>query len=238
VQEVSRCWESWAHSEQTRCTPLPTLEREPAPRPNPCLPHPGHQSALDTHIQYLTQAHKRIGNQWSTIARMLPGRTNASVKNFFYAFARQNPGSASQELPSRSAGGSGQLPRADSLTGLEEGDGVDGQQADGSGLQTASMGEGDQQGAAAAPNQNSAGGPSGSGATSGAASRPPLRIKLGRGMGLALVSQGLLGLSSTATRQNPLVACPLPHSQLSDTHKIHRKPNSRAPTALTTPAQH
>jgi hypothetical protein len=155
---------------------------------------------------------------------MLPGRTNAAIKNFWYAFTRQShtkggdSGSEWAASPMDSGACFGEEEEDDDgaeyclgeeeqqqhqgdeegaeegLQGYEEGEEVSGQKVDAAAGQGGAAAGGAFEGALlpapAALGVRAASSGGASGCTSG---RPPLRIKLGRGMGLAMVGTAGVG---------------------------------------------
>ena len=47
------------------------------------------QWSEDEELQLL-EAHRLIGNKWAEIAKVIPGRTDNQIKNFFYTNLRKN----------------------------------------------------------------------------------------------------------------------------------------------------
>ncbi|KAI8476039.1 MAG: hypothetical protein J3K34DRAFT_516949 [Monoraphidium minutum] len=80
----------------------------------PGVKHTTQEPFSDWEVAVVVEAHRVVGNQWSTIARMLPGRTNAAVKNFWYAHTRRGARGAAAGGGGGGGGGASEGGPADS----------------------------------------------------------------------------------------------------------------------------
>lgn len=68
--------------------------------------------------ELLQDAHRRLGNRWVDIAKLLPGRTDNCVKNHFYGAARKSLRATKQDSPSSEpppVSATTQIPSGDSV---------------------------------------------------------------------------------------------------------------------------
>eukprot|EP00775_Hariotina_reticulata_P009698 gene9698-9857_t len=70
----------------------------------PGVMHTSTNPFTEWEVAVVKEAHKVLGNNWSAIARMLPGRTNAAVKNFWYAHKRRSQRARRRSHSSRAPG--------------------------------------------------------------------------------------------------------------------------------------